>query len=522
MRSSRQTARTIATKTSERPSFFSVSPAFLAQLRTADSAEWVSAQETNILKRFHAACKSVPAYRRFLEQMSVDAGAVRSAKHIARIPPITKANYLRVHPWDRLCATDALAQDALVLTSTSGSTGQPFYIPRTDEVHEASMLFHRLFIERSGLDSKKPTLVVVCFGMGVWIGGILTYEAFRRISERGRPLTVVTPGVNKKEIFEALTRVGASYEQLVLCGYPPFIKDVIDEGPQQGVDWKHWNMRVVCAAEAFSEHFREYLMHKTGMKDPHRSVMNIYGSAELGTMATETPLSILLRRLALKHETLYKKLFTAANRLPTLAQYIPNFVSFEASENGAIYATGGSALPFIRYDIGDNGGVFTYADAARMCEESGITLSSEIQRAGIEDTALELPFVYLYERADLSTKLYGAIIFPEHVKIGLQRREFEPFITGRFTMTTEHDTRHNEYLEVNVELAAGVKDGEEVRSAIADSIVKSLSASSGEYLNNYANMRERVIPRIMFWPHEHPKYFHPSIKQKWVLRSDNA
>ena len=105
------------------------------------------------------------------------------------------------------------------------------------------------------------------------------------------------------------------------------------------------------------------------------------------------------------------------------------------------------------------------------------------------------------------------------MKIGLQKQELEAAITGRFTMTTEHDLKHNEYLEINVELKSGIKDGEPVRGAITESIVKSLITSNGEYNNNYLAMKERVTPRIVFWPHEHPKYFHPSIKQKWVKKT---
>ncbi|HUY62366.1 MAG TPA: hypothetical protein VMV50_01065 [Candidatus Paceibacterota bacterium] len=504
-------------KTPARPRIFSVSPAFITKLRTNESADWSRATSAAILNRFKYALKNVPAYRSFLERLGFDAGSIRGSKDVERIPPITKANYLRVHPWDTLCVAHALAEKPLVLTATSGSTGQPFYIPRMDDTHEASMVYHRLFVERSGLDPKKSTLVVIGFGMGVWIGGTLTYEAFRRISENGWPLTIITPGVNKKEIFEALTRVAPSYEQLILCGYPPFMKDLIDEGPEHGIEWAQWDMRIVCAAEAFSEHFREYLMKKTGMKDPYRSIMNIYGSAELGSMATETPLSILLRRLALRHDALYRKLFSEARRLPTLAQFIPDFVAFDAGKEGQIHATGGTPLPFIRYDIGDQGGVLTYDDVVKMCTDVGINLAAEAKRAGIDDTVTQLPFVYLYERSDLSTKLYGAIIFPEHVKIGLQNPAIEKSITGRFTMTTEHDAKHNEYLEINVELAAGVKDSESIKDALTESIIKSLSSSSDEYRYLYGSIRQKVIPRLVFWPHEHPKYFPPGIKQKWVI-----
>ena len=183
-----------------------------------------------------------------------------------------------------------------------------------------------------------------------------------------------------------------------------------------------------------------------------------------------------------------------------------------------MYATGGEALQFIRYDIGDQGGVFTYADIEHACEEVGIDLAAEIKRANIGDTIMQLPFVYLYERADLSTKLYGAIIYPEHVKIGLQNPALEKFITGRFTMTTENDAKHNEYLEINIELQHKVIDGEPIRAAIVESVMKSLAASSDEYRYLSGSIRDKITPRIVFWPHEHPTYFSPNLKQKWVVR----
>lgn len=490
-----------------------------AKLATLSSADWERAVGVSVLRRFKEAVKGVPAYRQFLAKAGCTPSSIKTRKDVDRIPPISKGNYLRVYPWDTLSRSGALGSESLVLTATSGSTGQPFYIPRTDEVHEASTVFHQLFLERSGLSRKKRTLVIVAFGMGVWIGGLLTYEAFRRASERDWPLTLITPGVNKKEIFEALTRIGPSYEQLVLCGYPPFVKDLVDGAVDHGVDWRRWDMRIVCAAEAFSEQFRDYLMEKTGMQDPYRSVMNIYGSAELGTMASETPLTVLLRRLALSHEALYRKLFREANRLPTLAQFIPDLTAFEQGKEGQVYATGGSVLPFIRYDIGDQGGVCSYEDAERACADLGIDLAGEAERTGIADTIRPLPLVYIYERTDLSTKLYGAIIFPEHVKLGLAAPALERYVTGRFTMTTEHDASHNEYLELNIELKHGIADGEPVRQTIIESVMQSLAASSDEYRYLMGSVRDKVVPRVVFWPHEDPKYFAPGVKQKWVIRS---
>jgi phenylacetate-CoA ligase len=295
------------------------------------------------------------------------------------------------------------------------------------------------------------------------------------------------------------------------------MKDVIDEAKDNGVNWHKFNIKIVFAAEAFSEKFRDYIMKKTGMKNPYRDTMNIYGSADLGTMAQETPLSILIRRLSLKHKNLYTKLFKDATRLPTFAQYIPQFINFECID-GEIYCSGDNVLPLVRYQIGDNGGVLSYKDVAVIFAEEGISLTEEIKKAGIEDTIAELPFVYVYERTDLSTKLYGAIIFPEYVKAGLQNSDLEKYITGKFTMYTQHDDHQNEYLEINIELKPGITESDWLMTEVQKAVSESLLEKSAEHKNNAHMMPGRVEPRIVFWPHEHPTHFQTGIKQKWVKK----
>jgi hypothetical protein len=122
----------------------------------------------------------------------------------------------------------------------------------------------------------------------------------------------------------------------------------------------------------------------------------------------------------------------------------------------------------------------------------------------------------VYERSDLSTKLYGAIIYSEHVREALLERHLQKNITGRFTMITENDRRHNEYLEINVELRRGKKQSPNLRLMIRDEVIDTLLKKNAEYMYLTSHMQKRVIPKIVFWPYEHPKHFKGGIKQKWV------
>ncbi len=485
-----------------------------------DSAFWSQERKKQLFSLFKTSVKTLPAYQEFLTRAGVDYKKITTFEQFSKtVPPVSKDNYLRTYSWKQLCAPGALTGQSLVLTSTSGSTGKPFYFPRNGILDTQSSLYHQMYLRNSGIDPDKSTLVIVCFGMGVWIGGLITYQAFKYIAERGHPMTIITPGVNKKEIYEAMKNVAPNYDQIILCGYPPFMKDVIDEGKANGVEWRDFNIKMSFAAESFSEKFRDYLLRKTGMKNPYRDTANVYGSADLGTMAMETPIAILIRRLALRNKKIYKKLFGDASRLPTLAQFIPSFVNFEAI-NRNIYVSGDNVLPLVRYQIGDNGGVLDFAEVEEVFSEAGVNLRAKAAAIGITDTIAELPFVYVYERTDLSTKLYGAIIYPEYVKAGLQHPTLEKYITGKFTMFTQYDKKQNEYLEINVELKPGIVESDWLNEKLLKFVVEFLLNRSAEYKYLTDMLGTRVSPKIVFWPYEHATHFQVGIKQKWVKKND--
>jgi phenylacetate-CoA ligase len=492
--------------------------AFLDSLSTKTSKEFSAIQEKHLLTVFKHALTTTKAYKKLLLASQINYKKIITIKDLEKVPPMTKKNYLRKYSWEELCQEKAFTKNPIVMTSTSGSTGDPFYFPRETSIDLQSSVYHEMFLRSSKIDTKKSTLIIDCFGMGVWIGGLITYQAFKHISEKGIPLTIITPGINKHEIFQALRNIAPHFDQIIMCGYPPFMKDIIDQAPDHGISWKKYNLKIIFAAEGFSETFRDYIVKHLGIKNPYRDTMNIYGSADIGTMAEESPLSILVRRLALDNQGLYSKLFGQASRLPTLAQYIPEYVSFE-EKNGTLYLTGNNVLPLVRYEIGDSGAVFTYDRIKQLCKEEGIDIIKECKRVGIVDTVKELPFVCVYERSDFSTKLYGAIIYPEYIKKGLQKESLQKYITGKFTMYTRFNDKEDEYLEVNVELKHHVEESQTLRDEVTKAISQALIEESAEHKNNSTLLSKgKIDPVVIFWPAEHETHFKPGGKHKWAKR----
>jgi len=486
-------------------------------IRTKKADFWERQREKTALSLFHRAAVRVPAYKDFLKKNKVNPNKIKNFKDFQLVPPVDKKNYLRKYPLEKL-VWDGSLNKAIVFTSTSGSTGNSLYFPRGEELDINTSIPHELFLENSSHGIKGPTLIIIGFGMGVWIGGLITYKAFEIMSRREKyNLSILTTGINKAEIFRALENLSPNYEQTILCGYPPFIKDILDEGVERGINFKKYNIRLLFAAELFTEKFREYVAEKAGVRNLCLDTINIYGTAELGANAFETPLSILVRRFAIKNNELFKAIFPSVLKTPTLAQYNPFSVTYEAHD-GELFLTGNNTIPFIRYAVGDHGGIFEYSDIVSLLKQHGISLLYEAKKAGIEKRLYQLPFVYVYERKDFSTTLYGLQIYPETIKDVLLEDPVHKSVTGKFTMQTKFDRRHNQYLELNIELKKDKKADKKLKKDILMRIITHLRISNSEYRELSDFLKKRAHPKLIFWPNGHRLHFHQGTKQKWVKK----
>lgn len=487
-------------------------------IRSKKADFWQRTEAKELLALFKKTASKVPAYKKFLARHRVKSNQIRTVADLATVPTIHKANYLKKNRLIDL-TLDGELKKPLVFTSTSGSTGVPFYFHRSAELDEKTSAIHELFFTAGQYKTNEPVLIVVCFGMGVWIGGLITYQAFKSMQERGYNLAIITPGINKEEIFKALKHLGPSYRHIILAGYPPFIKDIIDEAPSHGIDWHKFKVRLLFAAEVFTERFRDYVSRTVGITNPYCDTMNIYGTADLGAMAFETPLAILIRRLCAKNRELFEAIFPHVQKTPTFAQYIPSFISFD-TDGQDLLVSGDNSLPLVRYALGDHGGVYSFKEMVAKLAELGINLKQEAKKAGIEKFWYELPFVYVYERADFSTSLYGLQVYPEPVREALLKKPLSTYLTGKFTMETRFDNKQNQYLHIHLEMRRPHNGTlpQSIRRAVLNALVEHLELNNSEYRELRKFLGKRALPRMTFWQAEDPEYFKPGIKQRWVKK----
>jgi phenylacetate-CoA ligase len=483
---------------------------------------WEKRGERMVLNLFNWVASTTPAYRTFLKKHKINPAKIKNLKDFKTLPLTSKDNYLRPAVYSDLFPNRDIVS-ATTISATSGSTGEPFYFPRKT-VHDDKYQYQaEIFLKEQFEIDKKKTLGVLGFGLGIWIGGIFTYKVMERISSKGYSFTLVPTGTNKEQFLQAIKKFGRFYDQLILMGYPPFIKDVLDEGKDYGINWQDYEIKILTAAEGFSERFREYLAKKAGLKNMLSDIINIYGTVELGTMAHETALSNLIRHLATKNKKLFKTLFSEATNIPTLAQYYPHLVYFEEVEidgKKEVVGTGyGTHIPLIRYRFKDLGGVIPYEVMMEKLSACGIDIKQEMRRYKIKANIFPLPFVYVYARSDFSVVFRGANIYPEEIRNALDDHSLAKYTTGRFTMIRREDGRLNQILEINVELKKGVRGTRKIAEIIKEKIITHLCKNNSEYNDVYHSNPARAIPTIVFWSYNHPLYFARTGKQPWVKKT---
>ncbi len=488
------------------------------RLATESELSWRQKGEKRALHLFFAMSTRVPAYADFLKSKQFSPNSVRDADDFKTIPTIDKDNYLRKYPKEMLCWDGQFANGQWVISSTSGSTGQPYYFPREQSQIWQYAVMAELYLRSNFQIHKKRTLYIVAFPMGAWIGGLFTYEALRALAERGGyELSIITPGIHKQEVINAVKQLGESFDQIIIGAYAPFLKDILDDGAREGILWSKYSLGFVFSAEAFSEKFRDYVIQTTATQDPLRSTLNHYGTVDLGTMAHETPETIMIRRALVEKNSL-QALFPECDRQPTFAQYNPELFYFEQQDNGLL-CTAYSGLPLVRYDLKDYGGVLTREEAHTKLHDIGFDVGKEAKQHAIDNTLWNLPYVFLYERNDFSVSYYAFQLYPDTVRRALQHDGLVGKLTGKFTMHVDYNDAGRQQLLIHLELKHGIEPTDELVAEAVEYIQEKLIQESSEYRETYKMVGPEAMPIISLWGYEDPTYFRPGIKQKWVIHT---
>lgn len=477
--------------------------------------------EVNALNLFNAAATRVPAYKDFLKKNNIDPTKVKSIRDFVVLPILDKQNYILEYPREMLCFDGDFIQEGQVIATTSGTTGSPTIFAHYNVQVKMYVQYLEYFLEANFLISERKTLIIIGFPLGIWIGGVFTFEAVKMLQEKGYKVGIAAAGINKAEIVNVIESLGYNYEQIIIGSYAPFLKDIIDYSEKKGILPEKYNIGFMFAAEGFSEPFRQYIYTKTLKKNYYKFSLNIYGTVDIGTMAFETPATIFFRRNILKslNESISTNLNAdIMNHSPTICQYDPRLFFFEEQES-SLLCTSQAGFPLIRYDLKDVGGLLSFNNFKRLFEVGGYSFFEVAQKFDFQESFMEWPVVYVYERADFALSWYAFTIYPSTLKAALNNKKLLGHISGRFTCRVVFDKEKNQKLQINLELLYGKIESIALLKEVQNTVLQYLLENHSEYRETYYSVgSEKLLPDIVFHNYESSPYFVRSGKQIWSIK----
>jgi phenylacetate-CoA ligase len=352
------------------------------------------------LRAYDHALRTVPAYRRFVAGRAAEADP-----RGLRLPVTDKANYILRHPIAERCVGGRLPATQVAIDESSGSTGTPHnWVRSLDErtaTHEFISHFARYCF------GEERWITINAFSMGAWATGINMGIALQRNS------AVKNTGPDLDKILRTLEVFGTATRYLV-CGYPPFLKHLMDEAAARGFPLGAYRLAGLVGGEGMSEGLRDYL------QAAFRPVYSGYGATDLEIgMAGETPISVAVRRAARDDGRLRRALFGDDPRLPMVFQYNPASHHVTVADGELVVTINRRNLlsPRIAYAVHDAGGVAAYPELAARVRAAGRELGALLPPGA--PRPIRLPFLWVHGRRDSTVSVMGANIYPEDVEQAL-------------------------------------------------------------------------------------------------------
>ncbi len=486
-------------------------------LEVENEVFWNKKGERKALKLFHSAAERVPAYKDFLKKNKINHEKIKIIDDFKRVPITNKENYVKSYSVVDRCWDGELSTSTLISTS-SGTSGEPTFWPRGYQQELEAGIIHKLIYKHLFKVGKYKTLLVICFPMGVYVSGIATVLPSWLAAAQQKNLTIVTVGNNKSDALRVISNLQKDFEQVILIGHPFFIKDIIETGRSNGIDWSAKELRIMFCSGSFNEVWRRYIMNEAGLKkEDYAHIISTYGSSEMLLIGHETPVSIFSRVLMEEYSEI-RLMLQDSQTVPNLFQYNP-LIRYIENENNELIFTSNSGLPLIRFNLHDRGEVISFGQMSNHIAKIVPKWQQELKSLKEKYPLWQLPFVTLYGRSDYTVKFYAANIYPENIQAALNQKNFISKLTGKFTLNKDYNRNMDEYLEINIELTPSIVSTARLEISLKNEITKKLKEVNHEY-NDAAqhHLGKDLSPRIRLWPYQDEKYFKPGSKPKYIWK----
>jgi len=439
-----------------------MSKSWLTFFKNTPSQSLLKKSEELAILAFQRATEGVPTYKRLLQERDINPAEVKDIDTFKELVPIIDKKTTFIAYQDRikeLGINGDLEDVASILTSSGHSGSFSFGLITNKDLKEIGKLIDSTLDYHIGIAGKK-TVLINCLPMGVRFP---TKEC------------VVAEVSVRSDMALALVRgFGRDFDQIIFVGENSFMKEVLEEGLEQGINWSSLDVCIIVGEEDFPENYREYIAYLLG-KDLDKVdkiiVASSMGISEIGlSVFQESKDTIRIRRQAQRNSNLRYALFGEDIEIcPMLFHFYPTRTYVEeepASYDGEmkdydLVITNldlQAKLPLIRYNTKDRGRIILYDKLAEI-----------LNRYKLQELLpeLKLPLVAVSGRGKKIR--HGDInLYPEQIKAAI----YSDFELARATTANFKMKKKDSQVVIEMQLKKGTEKKGELQAKFSEAIFK--------------------------------------------------
>lgn len=208
--------------------------------------------------------KTVPFYRKKMEELNVKPSDIKSLKDITKLPFTTKKDLRDNYPYGLLSANKS---DIVRIHASSGTTGKPTIMAYTkNDIEMWSECVARALMS-GGIDSNST--VQISYGYGLFTGGLGAHYGSEKLGCATIPMST---GNTKKQIM-LMQDLGVD----AICCTPSYALYLAEELEKENIDISKLKLKYgIFGAEPWSENTRREIENKL-----HIKAHDIYGLSEM-------------------------------------------------------------------------------------------------------------------------------------------------------------------------------------------------------------------------------------------------
>lgn len=391
--------------------------------KQADPAQSWRQSEKLACAVYKRAAKRVPAYRKFLSQHQPNKVVNDIQTFIINVPITDKNSVFGSHDLADCCLDGQLPSNVATLFTSSGYSGVFSWGIETLQQQKDAPGRLDLILEMLIGVARHRTLLVNALPMGVRVPSRLAM--------------IVDTGPRSDAVLAAVRTVGPHVEQILIVAEHPFLKKIVEEGVECGIDWPGRKVFLITGAEVMPENFRTYIGGLLGHDPNHPergSIMVSLGVSELGLSLGQGTIDCRrLRQAAHRDSNLRQALFGEVPFVPTLVHFWPqqNYMETIPGEDGRprlVVTTLDKhrAIPLIRYTTGDWASILHYDQVCTALRQTGHENLTP---------SVRLPILAVWGRGR-SITVGNTAVFPEQIKESLYADgQIAQTTTGQFRLS---------------------------------------------------------------------------------------